>query len=219
MQFYHARKGIGQIFTAEILALIAGVLALVSAVMALTAIAASEAAASDATVGGLALGTGGIALVASILAIVSFILTIVGIHSAGKDEETFHKAMLWLILGIVGSVLTSTGAEGSFLAMVGTLLSTLGSMLSTLYVIQGVISLADRVGNAQVRRKGENVVKLILAVYIIVLILKIIDLVGAKSDFAVISGGVLGIAALVLSLVAYIIYLTLLSAGKMMLQN
>ena len=127
--------------------------------------------------------------------------------------------MLWLVLGIVGSVLQSMSGSGEFLSLLGSLLQTSESMPSTLFVVIGVMNLADRLGNAPVRAKGMRVIKMTVAVYVIALILKVITLVAGKSDTAVVSGGILGIIALILMLAAYIIYLPMLSAGKKMLAH
>ena len=219
MQFPNAHKGVSQIFTAEILTLIAGILGIIAAVSAAVAVAASEAEAGDAAIGGFALGAGGLALVAGVLAIIGFILTILGITKASKDEATFKSALLWLILGIVGGVVQSMGQSGDFVPLIGSLLSSLGSMLSTYYVILGIIKLADRKRDAAVSAKGNRLIKIILAIYILALILTVVDGFAGGTDGGVVAGGVVGVISLILLIVAYVLYLTLLSQAKKMLAN
>ena len=219
MQFPNAHKGIGQIFTAEILTLISAILAIIAAAAAVVAMAASEVEGAEEAVGGFALGAGGFGLVAGVLAIIAFILTIVGIKKASKDEPAFTNALLWLILGIVGAVVQSVGQSNDFVQLIGSILSSVGSMLSTYYVILGVIKLADRKHDAAVSAKGSRLIKIILAVYILALILTVIEGFAGGTDGGVVVGGVLGIIALILMIVAYILYLSLLSKAKKMLAN
>lgn len=220
MQFPNAHKGIGQIFRAEILTLIATILSIIALASAFIGYAAEKAeAASDAAIGGFALGAGGLAVVAGILAIIAFVLTILSINNASKDEDSFRKAMLWLILGIVGSAAQSFGQAGETVQLIGSLLTSLGSMLSTYYVIFGIIKLADRKHNQQVSAKGGRIIKMILGIYVLSLILTIINGFFGGSNSAVTVGGILGIVALILMIVAYILYLTLLSQARKMLEH
>lgn len=219
MQFPNAHKGIGQIFTAEILTLISAILAIIAAAAAVVAMAASEVEGAEDAVGGFALGAGGFGLVAGVLAIIAFILTIVGINKASKDEPTFRNALLWLILGIVGGVVQNGVQSNDFVHLIGSILSSVGSMLSTYYVILGIIKLADRKHDAAVSEKGSRLIKIILAVYILALILTVIEGFAGGTDGGVVAGGVLGIIALILMIVAYILYLSLLSRAKKMLAD
>ena len=218
MQFPHAHKGVSQIYKAEILALIAGILAVIAAVLAIGAVAANEAEAGGEVVGGALIGAGGLALVMGVLAIISFILTILGIKNAAKDEGDFNKAMIWLLLGIVGAIIASAFASNGLAQDIGNIVRDVGSLLSTLYVITGVLHLAERLHNAEEISRGNKLIKLILGAYVIAIILEIIQLFAGKSDAGGVISAVLAIVTAVIMVVAYFVYLKFLSRARRMLE-
>ena len=219
MQFPNAHKGISQIYKAEILALIAGILGIIVAIGAATAMAASEAGAVNEAAGAALVGVGGLALVMGVLAIISFVLTILGIKNAAKDEGDFSRAMMWLLLGIVGSIVASAFASSSGIAQgIGTIVKDVGSLLSTFYIITGVLHLAERRHNTEEIDRGNRIIKLILGAYVIVIILEIIQLLAGNSEAGAAISGVLAIIAAIVMVVTYFIYLKFLSRAKKMLE-
>ena len=217
MRFPNAYKGVKQIYTAEILSLVVGVLALIAAIIAIVAGASSDAGASEDAVGATILSAGLIGLVTIILAFVAFIINILGISNASKDEEKFKQALIWLIVGIAGSTISGFGDQGGVLNLLGELANTVSEIFVTFFVIGGITNLADKLGNTEMVKKGQSIVKMIVGLYIAVLVLDIIDKVLGESDFAIISGGVIGIIALIVAVVIIVAYLSFLSKARKML--
>ena len=218
MQFPNAQKGVSQIYKAEILALIAGILAVIAAVLAIGAVAANEAEAGGEVVGGALIGAGGLALVMGVLAIISFILMILGTKNAAKDEGDFSRALIWLLLGIVGSIVVSAFSSSAVASTIGTVIKDIGSLLSTIYVITGVLHLAERLQNPEEVTRGNKLIRMMLCIYVIVIVLEVIKLVAGNSDSGTVIAGVLAVVAAILMLVAYFIYLKFLSRARRMLE-
>lgn len=73
-------------------------------------------------------------------ALAAFILNILGISNASKDEPYFRKAMLWLVIGLLGSIATGMAKEGSALNLAANLVYSIGQIFVTFYVIDGVLA-------------------------------------------------------------------------------
>lgn len=211
MKFPNAANGVSKIYTAEILALIGAVCGLVGAIVIAVGVAADSA---------LALGSLPFVLAAGILLIIAFILNIVGVNNASKDEVKFKNAFIWLIAGIVAALAQSIFANNELLSSLFETLSSLFQLLSTIYVIQGTMSLARQMGNADVEGMGAKTLKLILVSYIIIIVIRVIAAIFAAIESAtalVLVVAILGIVVFVIQIIAYIIYLKMLSRAKKML--
>ncbi len=218
MKFENAAKGIKKIFSAEILALIAMLATTVAAVALVLATGAADL--NDlglAAVAGILLAVFGIAAV--VLFIISAILNIVGIVNASKDDEGFKTALIFTILGIVFAVLSAVFQNGN--TTVYSICSTLqkiSELCVTLYIIQGIINLAQKLHNNDMVRRGTNLFKVILAVYLIYLLVDILTIVlQATSIIAGTIAIALTVGGAVLSIIQYILYLILLAKAKKML--
>ena len=217
MRFPNAFKGVSKIYSAEILMLIGGIITVIALI--LFAVTGATESLGPGVVGLVLL------LVAAVLSIIALIRSIGGINSASLDEPTFKSAMLWLIIGIVASVLE--GALQSSSESLSSLISILGefaSVMSTVYVIKGVIALADKMGNAEVASLGHKTLKLITTVYLIAIVISVVSLVlrlvsggEAASETADVIAAVLAIVAGVVDIIGYILYLKMLAKGKAML--
>ena len=221
MQYENAQKGIKQIFNAEVLQILATIIAIVGAVVALVG-GMSMIATEEITAGGLlSAGIGGlIAIVGGIFAIIGIIMNIVGVANAAKDRDDFKRALLWLLISLAASAVSVfTTSTSDLLSDIFSLVSNLGALFSTLFVIQGVILLAKELGKPEVAEKGERCLKLIVATYVIILIVRVIDIVlnfaGAVAAETVIEG-TLSLAALIINIIAYFIYMSMLSKAKKM---
>ena len=210
MQFPNAAKGVSRIHTAVILALIAEIAVIIGAIVALIGAGAGS--------GGLAIG-GGIFVIASpILLIISFILNIVGVNNASKDEDAFKSAMIAIIVGIIASVLASIFSGKEVINMICTAVSKICELLVTWYCVTGIGNLAVKLGDSAVKEKADNIIKIIMATYIISIICTIIAAI-FTGKFMTNLASVLSIIAAVFSIATYIMYLSLLSKGKKMLNS
>ena len=222
MSYENAKKGIGQIFTAEILQLLSAIFSIIGIIISVVGTASLIAGGlegADVAMGaGLAGGVVGVIMtvVGGIVAFIGFILYIVGVVNTSKDEDNFKKALLFLILGLVCTLIASftTTVAGGVLALILKVLGMLFDLISTILVINGISVLANKVGNAAVEKKGQFTLKLITVIIILSIVISLITLIPAVA--AGVIAGILSIVATVLSIIKYFVYLGLLANAKNM---
>ena len=217
MRFPNAASGVKKIFTAEILALISEILLLFAGVLVVIALGAAQNNANDS----LALGTlAGFAIFgfgATVIAVIAFILKIVGISQASKDENSFKTAIICLIIGIVGSLVYSIFQTSSpTVASIGNLIYQLMNLFVTIFVISGIIKLADQLNDGVVSAKGSTLLKLITVIYALTIIANIIVLILGGYAVSIVAA-IIYLIALILTVVQYIMYLVYLANSKKML--
>ena len=217
MRFPNAASGVKKIFTAEILALISEILLLFAGVLVVIALGAAQNNANDS----LALGTlAGFAIFgfgATVIAIIAFILKIVGISQASRDENSFKTAIICLIIGIVGSLVYSIFQTSSpTVASIGNLIYQLMNLFVTIFVISGIIKLADQLNDGVVSAKGSTLLKLITVIYALTIIANIIVLILGGYAVSIVAA-IIYLIALILTGVQYIMYLVYLANAKKML--
>lgn len=211
--FPNAAKGVKRIFTSEILSLIAVGVSIISGILGLAAIGAATV---DSETGAFAAlgGAGVVALISGILLIIAFIMQLVGLVNASKDEPAFKISLYAVIAGIVLSFLSSIFSKNAVLTGIFNTLSTVAQLIVTLFVIFGIINLANKMGNKDVADRGNSLIKVIACVYIIA---AIVILVSALLGATVVAS-ILSIAGNVLMIVAYIVFVILLAQAKKMLE-
>ena len=218
MKYENAFKGVSKIFTAEILKLLSGIFAIISAILAIVAVASAIAGSAGGTIAS-GIGSIGLLILIAIFSIIAFILMLVGIGTAGKDEPFFKTALLWLIIGIIATIIANFCAAVPVAQSIFKILGTVGEILATFYIISGIVALADKIGNADVSAKGTLLMKLIITFYVIVIIIEIISLVTKLTVAGAVIAGVLAIIAAIVNVVSYILFLVLLARAKKMLAN
>lgn len=220
MKFPNAAKGMKKIYTSEILKLIATIFLIAAVIMIVIAVAGGRVGDSigSALAGGGLIGAGVCVLVWIVLVIVGSILKLVGIINASRDEESFKSALIFWIISvaamIVSSILIANNAN-----MAGNLLNTFAELVEvfiTIFVIAGGVKLADRLNRGDISTKGSNVLKLIILVNVLSLIAQLVStFMGGIVVSAV--AGVIFLAALLLEVIQYFMYLSFLSKAKKML--
>ncbi len=239
MSYENAKKGIGQIFTAEILQLLSAIFAIIGTIITITGIAAIIGGAATGTDvamgGGLAGSIVGIIMtvIGAIFALIGFILYIVGVGTAGKDEENFKKAFMFLILGLICSIIGAFTGAVPVLAGILKIASAVFSLASAIFVINGIIVLAGKVGNAKVEKKGQTTLKLVIVILVLSIVAHVIAMItalvfGSANDItaAMVNGAtatifissIMELVATVLSIIQYFVYLSLLANAKNMFQ-
>lgn len=217
MKFPNAAKGISKIFTSEILALIAaiatGVATILAVVMYASAKTNSTAGAAASGIGMLVLGLG-----ASVLLVIALILKIVGVVQASKDEDSFKMIIYLTIFTLIVAVVAAIFSRVTFLNNIANAVSSIGSFVTTLLIILGIGNLGVQVGNDEVIDKCSSQFKLILGIGIVALLARFfcIFLPTIPAQGIVIA---LAVVALVLNIIQYILYLSLLSKAKKMLND
>lgn len=217
MKFPNAAKGISKIFTSEILALIAaiatGVATILAAVMYASAKTNSTAGAAASGIGMLVLGLG-----ASVLLVIALILQIVGVVQTSRDEDSFKMIIYLTIFTLIVAVVAAIFSRVAFLNNIANAVSAIGGFVTTLLIILGIGNLGVQVGNDEVIDKCSSQFKLILGIGIVALLARFfcIFLPTVPAQGIVIA---LAVVALVLSVIQYILYLSLLSKAKKMLND
>ena len=241
MKYPNAYSGVKKIFSGEILTIISTVLLIAAAIcgviMAAATLAAETADADLASsLQSVALGFGIptliLAVCGPVLAIIAFILQIVGVSNAKKDEPTFKTALLFILVSIISTAVSSiTGTlmnsvenlvGNRVLDILNVFFSNLGKVATILilyYIITGIIALAKNIGNEKVAKQGKTIVNLVLVILVLSLIATITASVFPQNGTNAVIAGVLALAALVIDFIAYIIYLVFLGRAKKMLKN
>lgn len=217
MKFPNAAKGISKIFTSEILALIAAIATGVASILAAVMYASAK---TNSTAGAAASGIGTLVLVlgASVLLVIALILKIVGVVQTSKDEDSFKMIIYLTIFTLIVAVVAAIFSRVTFLNNIANAVSAIGSFVTTLLIILGIGNLGVQVGNDEVIDKCSSQFKLILGIGIVALLARFfcIFLPTIPAQGIVIA---LAVVALVLSVIQYILYLSLLSKAKKMLND
>lgn len=217
MKFPNAAKGISKIFTSEILALIAAIATGVASILAAVMYASAK---TNSTAGAAASGIGTLVLVlgASVLLVIALILKIVGVVQASKDEDSFKMIIYLTIFTLIVAVVAAIFSRVTFLNNIANAVSAIGSFVTTLLIILGIGNLGVQVGNDEVIDKCSSQFKLILGIGIVALLARFfcIFLPTVPAQGIVIA---LAVVALVLNIIQYILYLSLLSKAKKMLND
>ena len=217
MKFPNAAKGISKIFTSEILALIAAIATGVATILAVVMYASAK---TNSTAGATASGIGTLVLVlgASVLLVIALILQIVGVVQTSKDEDSFKMIIYLTIFTLIVAVVAAIFSRVTFLNNIANAVSAIGSFVTTLLIILGIGNLGVQVGNDEVIDKCSSQFKLILGIGIVALLARFfcIFLPTIPAQGIVIA---LAVVALVLSVIQYILYLSLLSKAKKMLND
>ena len=235
MKFPNAAKGVKRIFVAEVLTLIGLLSVLVATTLILTI---SSVFTLESAIGAfLAIGITVICLASVVLLIVAFIMELVGVINASRDESSFKSALIFFIVSIVLSIVSSLLKSVSVIA--GGILSLIGGLVSIfvlIFIIAGIIRLADRLNRGDVSGKGSKVLKLLIIIKVVALIVTTIaSFMGDSASISAVISSMVApsevastpstavviilIATPVLEVIQYIIYLPFLSQAKKMLNK
>ena len=211
--FLNAKKGISRIYTG----LLISILAALCAGIGTTIITIRGREMQD--VNDLLSGNAGpltLLGIGAVLALIAFLLKFLGIKKASLDEDRFTKALKFLVIGLVVSFVGGffTG-RSEIVYEIAEILNGVCDMLVTLFIISGTKSLAEKVGNEHVRSLASNTYKMILLIYLLVIALGVIALFIENSKMAIIAG-ILTIGILILTIIAFIVFLKMLSQARKM---
>ena len=211
MTFPNASSGVKKVFIAEILQLIATLLLLVTGALGIGAAGAAMGGSEAGTVGfGIGALVGGLGSV--VILIIAYIMNILGLFQASKDEPTYLRyafiaTIAGLVISLIASFLSSANPD------IAGLLNSINGVVTLLiffFTIIGIGILAQKLGRNDIFSLGNKVQWIIAIVIVIGVILRF---VGGTA------GGILAIASLVMTLVAYIMFLLYLSKANRMLQE
>ncbi len=157
-------------------------------------------------------------VVGLLILVVAFILHLIGIINAGHDEPAFKTALVFLIITIASKILYAVFQTG-FWASFCDSFSRVTQLATTIFIIQGIINLADKLNNSEISEKGKKIFKLITVMYIFVICGNIIFAIFGANAATGILGLVSVIAAGVIDLIQYILFISLLAQATKMLAN
>ena len=220
MKFPNALEGVKKIYKAEILELIAGILTLVGAILLVVGIAGTKAESAGAALGGL-LGGGVVMLAVAVLGISALIMSITGVKKAMPDEENFKTALYAMILGIVASVVIGFANSKSLesLGNAGTTLSSICSFLAQYYIITAIVNLAQKLADKDMETRGLKTRKALMIVWFASIALDVVQIFVNTNETMKMVAAILSLAAAVIAIVAYVLYLKLLSKARVMLEK
>ncbi len=215
MKFPNAKKGISKIFTAEILNLIAGIAGIITLILVFTANGALKSS-NDAGLAASGIGFILTGVVTGVCALIAVILMIVGTIQSAKDEQSFKAIIYLTIFNIVVMVIASFFSQNAFLNGLSTTISNAVSFVCSLLVILGIGNLAAQCHDEKVILKCGSQFRIILWIGIVSLLIRFFAIfIASTAAQALII--VLFSLSLVLSIVQYVMYLSLLSNAKKML--
>ncbi len=208
MRFPNALEGVKKIYKAEIIALIGAVVGFVAALLSLIGM-------QSGGLGGMAVA--GVLIIAmSVLFIIGFIMNIVGLNKAKPDEENFKYALYMVLIGIILSIVVGATKEGTLIHTLGESISKICNLLVNYLVATALMNLAEKLGDTAVAQKAKSVRTLLTIVWVIALVLQVLG--DAFTSKAGIIAFVLTLIASIIEIIAYIVYLSLLSKARGMLE-
>lgn len=202
MQYSNAKKGIGLIFSAAILELIAAIFS------GLVLVLSKYEGLSKFFLAGFA-------LVALVMVIVAAIQYIRGIAIASRDEYNFRQAILFvvfeIIFVIVSVILTSLKiTEIPFADFI----SSAFECLVVIFICYGISSIFRSLGKDELSRKGISTATVYVIAFLLGKCVQMLVSTGAFSPIDVAVDIIAVIVFIVLDIVAYIKFLTYLGKAR-----
>lgn len=220
MNFPNALKGIKKIYISEMLMLLSGALGGVASFFGTQAAKQIEQGGAEAIEAGTAFGVMIPLLASGIIAIIAVFIQFFGLKSAANDDDNFKTgytyALIGLVLSVVFSILSYTKIGGDLLDDLVKLVSSFIQVVVTFYVITGIKSLSEKLGNTEMAARGKKTFNIYAAAIILASVVELaMTVLSGGLKTAVV--GILGAVMLVLMVVGYILYLGYLSKAKKML--
>ena len=219
MKFPNAHNGVKKIYFAELLSLFASIVLVVSAIVMLIGMGVMEEGVASS-------GMEAVTVVALILVLcsfaallVAFVFNLIGIIKASSDEDQFRSALIFTIIGMVVSAIPSFFPNQPVVSSAMNTITPIVQMLITIFVIQGIINLALKLGNNELAQKGNSVLTMTLLAFLLSAIASLIATIFQANEAMEIAAAVVALIGLILSIVAYFIYLGYLKKAVKMLEE
>ncbi len=210
--YMNVKKGLDQLYLSQILRIVELVLTIITTLLgALTIGLAFLASGGLASL--FAVLTGLFAIVLILAMIGDFVLGLLGILNASKDEQLYKNALVWLVIGIVVSLIVSAIGEKSgiwkFLKAVLNAGSSFCNFMVVYSVINATVTVAQAIGNIEVFNLGQQRANSFKTLYIVAIILQFLS-------FIPFIGGLLSLAGGIILIIIFFQYLGFLGKAKMM---
>ncbi|MBQ4180613.1 MAG: hypothetical protein II615_07570 [Ruminococcus sp.] len=171
MRFPNACKGLKKIFFAELISLIALVPYAVS--MVLIQFLPEEINKNNAEILPAEVVVTILSILSLVMMTVAYVLNVIGYVTASKDNESFKKAMLLTIAGMVLTVVSGImeNANGNpILTNTFDSMENILDLLITLMTISGIVTLSVTYGDLRMVESGKALFKFLFAIYLPTLI-------------------------------------------------
>ena len=166
MRFPNACKGLKKIFFAELISLIALVPYAVSLV--LIQFLPEEINKNNAEILPAEVVVTILSILSLVMMTVAYVLNVIGYVTASKDNESFKKAMLLTIAGMVLTVVSGImeNANGNpILTNTFDSMENILDLLITLMTISGIVTLSVTYGDLRMVESGKALFKFLFAIY------------------------------------------------------
>lgn len=171
MRFPNACKGLKKIFFAELISLIALVPYAVSLV--LVQFLPEEIDKNNAEMLPAEVVVTILSILSLVMMTVAYVLNVIGYVTASKDNESFKKAMLLTVAGMVLTVVSGImeNANGNpILTNTFDSMENILDLLITLMTISGIVTLSVTYGDMRMVESGKALFKFLFAIYLPTLI-------------------------------------------------
>lgn len=209
MTLKNAKAGLKTLRTGELLILLTVLTSLVLSISGTVAEELQKAGQTDAYNTAMAVSAISLVVTMAITALGN-ILKVLGVLKASKDGGKFSTALIFAALNVALSI------AGTFFFKSGKAADGIRSatgivnVFTTYFVVAGIQDVADKIGNAELKKKCEKSMFLILRAEVCSVVAQAISMFMKNNPAMNTVAGVIGVVALVISLVSYLIYLGLL---------
>ena len=201
MQYSNAKKGIGLIFTAAILELIASIFS--GLVLVLT------------KYDGLSiLFLVVFSLVALVMVIVAAIQYIRGIAIASRDEYNFKQAILFVVLDIIFVIIDAILLTFKITIPFANFISSAFECLIVVFICYGISSIFRSTGRDELAKKGISTATIYVIAFLLGKCIQMLVSTGAFSPIDIAVDIIAIVVFIVLDIVAYIKFLVYLNKAK-----
>lgn len=218
MQFPYAAKGIKKVFSSVIVELIGAAILLIGAIITLAELVMAEAGKE------IGAGTPGlfgliVLAIAGIMTLVASIVSVVGLAQASKDEGSFKFAIFIYIAALVFSIVENVlYGHNEVLYHIISQIRDLLSMIAIIFVVQGVINLAEALKDTVLIKRGKTLFIMITVIYALSCLANIIVAVFGGYTASTIAA-VIAVIADILATVQLFVYISYLAKAKKMLNS
>jgi uncharacterized membrane protein (DUF485 family) len=220
MRFPNACKGLKKIFCAELISLIALVPYAVS--MVLIQFLPEEINENNAEMLPAEVVVTILSLVSLVLITVAYVLNIIGYVNASKDNESFKKAMLLTIAGLVLTVVSGIMENVNASPILTNTFDSMEQILDlliTLTTISGIVTLSVTYGDLRMVDSGKALFKFLFAIYLPTLIAYVFVYVLRNTRSAAILAVTVTLISFALNAVYSLLYLRYLFRAVNMLEE
>ena len=210
--YQNVKKGLDQLWLSQVLEIVVAVAGVLTTIFAAAAVVLIFVSGGLATLTAALAGIFGV--ITAIGAIAAFVLGLLGILSASQDEPSYKNALVWLVIGIVASLLSSlVSGKDKFiwklLNAIFTAANGFASFMVVYTVLNSTVTVANAIGNFNIASEGMAKAELFKKLYIIAIILCFVG-------FIPVIGGICALVGAVMELVIFFMYLGFLGKAKMM---